>query len=75
MDKKIGEKHGDFTIIAKSTKGPNGYLYFYWVKCKCGNIKRLRYDYIRKGGNCGLCEDFIESGVLKALEGNKYGKE
>lgn len=75
MDKRIGEHHGDFTIIAKSTKAPNGYLNFYWAKCKCGNLKRLRYDYIRKGGNCGLCSDFIESGVLKAFEGLNNGNE
>lgn len=75
MDKRIGEKHGDFTVVAKSTKGPNGYLHYYWAKCKCGNLKRLRYDYIRKGGNCGLCEDFTESEVLRALEGFRNGKE
>lgn len=75
MDKRIGEQHGNFTVIARSTKEPNGYLKFYWARCKCGNIKRLRYDNIRKGVGCGLCEDFTESGVLKALEGMNNGNE
>lgn len=75
VDKHIGEVHGKYKIIAKSTKEPNGYLSFYWVKCKCGNLKRLRYDYIRKGAGCGLCVDFKESEVLKALEGLENGKE
>lgn len=72
---KIGEKHGDFTIIAKSTKPAQGYLNIYWVKCSCGNIKRLRYDYIRKQKGCGMCEDFRESNTLesylKELNGGK----
>lgn len=62
---KIGERHGALTIIAKSSKEPNGYLYYYWVKCECGYIKRLRYDQIRKGKRCGLCDDVIVSGVMK----------
>lgn len=71
MDKHIGEVHGDLTIIARSTKGSNGYLYYYWVKCACGNVKRYRYDQLRRVGNCGLCEDFRESEVLRGLEHGK----
>ncbi len=73
MDKRIGEQHGALTIIARSNKPVNGYLPYYWVRCQCGNLKRLRYDYARKGSNCGLCEDFKESEVLKAVQ--EYGKE
>lgn len=64
-DTRIGEVHGDLTIIAKSTRPGNGYLYYYWVRCKCGNIKRYRYDRIRNLGNCGMCNDFIDSKVLR----------
>lgn len=74
--KRIGEKHGELTIIAPSaTMSANGYLPYYWVRCSCGNIKRYRYDQARKVGNCGFCDDFKESGVLKALEGVENGKE
>ena len=62
---KIGEQHENLTIIAKSSKDSNGYLHYYWVRCKCGYIKRLRYDQIRKGKACGLCDDVIATGVLK----------
>lgn len=66
---KVGEKHGDITIIALARgKEPNGYLYYYWVRCECGNVKRLRYDQARRAGNCGLCEDFKESRVIEALK-------
>lgn len=75
IDKHIGERHGSLTIIARSTKQSNGYLYYYWCLCDCGNVKRYRYDQLRRVGNCGLCEDFNESEVVKALEGIKYGKE
>ena len=75
IDKHIGEVHGDLTIIAKSTKESNGYLYYYWCKCACGNIKRYRYDQARRTGNCGLCEDYKESGVNVALGVLKDGKE
>lgn len=75
IDKRIGEKHGDLTIIARSTKEPNGYLSYYWTKCKCGNIKRYRYDQARRVGNCGMCEDFTESGVNAALKDIANGKE
>ena len=69
-DKHLNEVHGDLTIIAAAVhKGPNGYLGYYWVRCKCGNVKRYRYDQLRRVGNCGLCEDFTASEVLKALEG------
>lgn len=69
MDKHIGEKHGHLTIIARSQKKtPQGYLYYYWCQCDCGNYKRLRYDYARKGQPCGLCEDFTESEVLNNLK-------
>jgi len=75
-DKKIGERHGHLTIIARSlTKKQNGYLRYYWVRCDCGNIKRYRYDQIRRVGDCGMCEDFRESEVLKGLEGIRHGKE
>ena len=60
-NKHIGEKFEDLTIIAESTRKPNGYLRYYWTRCKCGNIKRYRYDQIRKKGNCGDCADFSES--------------
>lgn len=75
IEKHIGEKHGDITIIASSTKPANGYLYYYWCKCDCGNIKRYRYDQARRVGNCGMCEDFSESEVSKALEVYDNGKE
>lgn len=69
-DKHLGEQHGDLTVIAvAAAKGSNGYLSYYWVRCKCGNVKRYRYDQLRRVGNCGMCEDFTASGVLKALEG------
>ena len=65
IEKHLQEQHGDLTIVARSTKAPNGYLPYYWTKCSCGNYKRLRYDQIRKKGNCGLCEDFRDSKVIK----------
>lgn len=69
-DKRIGEVHGDLTIIARSAREPNGYLWFYYARCKCGNIKRLRYDALRKAGTCGNCEDFTASKVIEALKEN-----
>lgn len=72
--KHIGEKHGDITIIASSTKQANGYLPYYWTKCACGNVKRYRYDQARRVGNCGLCEDYTESEVNAVLEGLNNGK-
>ena len=69
ISKHIGEKHGELTIIARSQKPSNGYLYYYWARCSCGNIKRYRYDQARRVGSCGLCEDFTNSEVLKALNG------
>ena len=69
IDRRIGEVHGELTIIAASTKEPNGYLPYFWCKCSCGNVKRYRYDQARRVGNCGLCEDFSESGVNAALKG------
>ena len=68
-DKHIGEVHKDLTIIARSSKPCNGYLYYYWTRCACGNIKRYRYDQLRRAGSCGLCEDYRESGVNSALKG------
>lgn len=68
-DKRIGEQHGQLTIISRSAKPANGYLPYYWCKCQCGNIKRYRYDQARRVGNCGMCEDFLESGVTEALKG------
>ena len=67
VDKHIGEVHGDITIVSRSVKEPNGYLWYYWCRCKCGNIKRYRYDQARRVGNCGLCEDFKLSGVNEVL--------
>ena len=75
IDKNIGERHGNIEILTLSTKASNGYLNYYWCKCDCGNIKRYRYDQARRVGNCGMCEDFIESEVLKRLEVLKHGKE
>lgn len=75
IEKHIGEQHGELTIIAKSAKQSNGYLHYYWTECSCGNIKRYRYDQARRAGNCGLCEDFKTSQVLKAIEVKKDGKE
>lgn len=75
IEKHLGEKHGAITIIARSIKPANGYLYYYWCKCDCGNIKRYRYDQARRVGNCGMCEDFIESEVFKGLEVYGNGKE
>ena len=67
MDKNIGEKHGAIIILCRAQKPSNGYLHYYWTRCDCGNIKRLRYDQARRVGNCGLCEDFQTSEVLKAV--------
>lgn len=61
IEKRIGEKHGDLVIIARSNKEANGYLPYYWTRCSCGNIKRYRYDQARRVGNCGLCDDFRAS--------------
>lgn len=69
QDKRIGERHGDLTIVARSSKTANGYLYYYWTRCECGNFKRFRYDQARRANNCGVCKDFRESVVIKALEG------
>lgn len=73
-DKHIGECHKELTILTPSTKDPNGYLWYYWVRCSCGNVVRLRYDQIRKKGSCGLCEDYINSMVDIAVKGVKGGK-
>lgn len=75
ISKHIGEKHGELTIIARSKKPSNGYLYYYWARCSCGIIKRYRYDQARRVGSCGLCEDFIESEVLKALTEGKENEQ
>lgn len=75
MDKRIGEKHNELTIIATSTKPANGYLKYYWCLCSCGNIKRYRYDQLRRVGSCGMCDDIIESGVIRALEGFNNGNK
>ncbi|MBO5712583.1 MAG: hypothetical protein J6R88_00050 [Clostridia bacterium] len=75
IDKHINERHGNLTIIARSKKPANGYLYYYWCKCDCGNIKRYRYDQARKNGNCGQCEDFNASNVVEKLKGLGSGKE
>ena len=72
---KIGEKHGDLTIIALSQKPAQGYLNIYWARCECGNIIRSRYDYLRKKGTCGMCSDFVESHVLKAYSEVQGGKK
>lgn len=74
-DSHIGEVHQDLTIVALSTKSPNGYMKYYWARCSCGNYKRLRYDLIKRKGNCGLCDDFKESEVISASEGLAHGKE
>lgn len=63
---RIGEKHGELTIIARSSKPQQGYLPYYWVRCSCGNIKRYRYDQVRRKNDCGVCEDFKRSGTLQA---------
>lgn len=68
IDKKIGERHGDITIIARAQKPSNGYLHYYWTRCECGNIKRFRYDQARRVGNCGMCDDFRESKVMESLK-------
>ena len=70
---KIGKVFGNLTIISKSTKKQQGYLRYYWVQCKCGYVKRLRYDEIRKGKSCGLCDDFIDSNVFMKI--NKKGMD
>lgn len=75
IDKHLNEQHGDLTIVAPSTKEPNGYLYYYWCRCACGNVKRYRYNQARTKGNCGMCEDFRDSNVLKALKELGDGKK
>lgn len=75
-DKHVGEVHADLTIICTSSKPANGYLHYYWTLCSCGNIKRYRYDQIRKNGNCGMCDDMNASAVIEALERfRRNGKE
>lgn len=66
-DKHLHEQHNDLTIIATSTMPSKGYIPYYWCRCACGNIKRYRYDQIRKKDNCGQCEDFRKSEVLKRV--------
>lgn len=62
MEKRVSEVHGELTILAPSkTKEPNGYMFYYWCKCSCGNYVRLRYDRIKQKGSCGLCDDFKAS--------------
>ena len=73
MDKHIGEKHGELTIVSRSIAKPNGYLYFYWCRCSCGNVKRYRYDRARQVGCCGMCEDFAGSQVNEALKEYIHG--
>ena len=75
IEKHVGEKHGELTIISPSKKPSNGYLHYYWVKCDCGNVRRYRYDRIRKVGNCGMCDDFKESEVVRFIGDNENGKE
>lgn len=75
VNKHLNEVHGELTIVAPSTKRANGYLYYYWCKCSCGNFKRLRYDQVRKNKSCGMCEDFNDSGVLDYLKELERGKE
>ena len=75
IDNKIGERLGSLTLVARSTKKSNGYLYYYWCKCDCGNIVRYRYDQARKNGSCKKCEDFIASNVNDKLKGLGSGKE
>lgn len=69
-DKHIGEKHGDIEILAPAAKAAQGYLYYYWCRCSCGNINRYRYDQVRRKGNCGLCEDARESGLTEVIKKN-----
>lgn len=69
-DKHIGEVHGDLTILCPSSKPNQGYLYYYWCKCACGNIKRYRYDQLRRAGACGLCEDALQSNLKEEIERN-----
>lgn len=68
----IGEKIQNFEILAESTREPNGYLRYYWVRCSCGNVKRYRYDQIKKKGSCGDCEDYKRS--LGSINGNAKEK-
>lgn len=63
-DRRIGEVHGELTIIGTSIMPSKSYIPYYWCKCSCGYVKRYRYDQLRKKGNCGMCEDFIKSEVL-----------
>lgn len=69
-DRHIGEKFDDLTILAEAQRKPNGYLRYYWVKCECGNIKRYRYDQLKKKGNCGDCADFSTS-LKEVLNGGE----
>lgn len=75
VDKHLNEVHGELTIIARSTKAPNGYLHYYWCKCSCGNIKRYRYNLVRTNKSCGMCEDFNDSKVLEHLKELESGKK
>lgn len=75
IDNNLHQQHGDLTIVARSSKEPNGYLNYYWCKCACGNIKRYRYDQARRKGSCGMCEDFLDSNVKEALKELEDGKK
>ena len=75
QDIHINEVHKDLTIIASSSKKANGYLHYYWCKCACGNLIRLRYDQARRKGDCGKCDDFRASGVSDKLKELGSGKE
>ena len=68
LDKKVGEVHGELTILAPSTKAPNGYVKYYWCKCSCGNYVRYRYDIAKKKGSCMLCDDFRKSVNINGKE-------
>ena len=69
-DKHIGERHGSLTIIGAAAKPQQGYLFYYWTRCDCGNIKRYRYDQARRAGCCGLCEDARESNLNELIKEN-----
>lgn len=68
LAKRVGEVHDQLTIIAESTKEPNGYQKYYWCKCSCGNYLRARYDVLKKKGSCTLCDDFKASVVNNGKE-------
>ena len=49
IDKKIGQRHGNLTILAKLIGTQRHYV----VRCDCGNLTKARIDKLRSGKTRG----------------------